>query len=695
MRIPFLTVLLTLIFAPHVQAAEPEALEEVIVSASLRRQTLAEFPASVTVLDHEALRLGGVQHFQDVLQRVPNLNWAAGSSRPRYLQLRGIGELEQYQGAPNPSVGFLIDDIDFSGIGMPATLFDVEQIEVLRGPQGTVYGANALAGLVSVRTRSPGFDPELRAEATLADYGTRGAGFAAGGALGDSEQAAWRLAAQRFRSDGFRRNVYLGREDTNGFDETTARAKLRLLPGDDLSVDLTALYADIDNGYDAFAIDNSRVTRSDDPGRDAQRSTGLAAAVTWEGIPGLELRSITTAADSGIRYSFDGDWGNDRDWGAFAPYDYTSRFLRERRTLSQELRAASRSAGRADAAFDWVAGLYFLRARETNDQLDLFNGEVFRTLVSRYEAHNLAGYGQLDLRLAPRLTLSAGLRVERRGADYQDTDGSRFAPEDTMAGGHLALRWAADAETSFYGQISRGYKAGGFNIGPVVPAERRGFDAETLLSYELGTSVRRLQGRLEARAAAFLMRRADQQVSTSFQLDPGDPLSYIFVTDNAARGENRGLEAGVRYVVTERFRLDTSVGLLDTRYLGYRFGERDLHGREQAHAPEYQYALGAQYRHPRGWLARLDVQGSDDFYFDASHDERAESFALVHARIGYEAPRWSAWLWGRNLFDASYAMRGFYFGNEPPDFASRRYVQPGDPRQLGVTFEYHFGPDAH
>ncbi|MGH8285698.1 MAG: TonB-dependent receptor plug domain-containing protein, partial [Steroidobacteraceae bacterium] len=130
-----------------------EPLEEVVVTASLREQEASELPVSLTVLEGETLRRAGVQHFQDVLGLVPNLNWSAGSSRPRYFQIRGIGELEQYQGAPNPSVGFLIDDIDFSGIGMPATLFDVEQIEVLRGPQGTLYGANALAGMINVRTR--------------------------------------------------------------------------------------------------------------------------------------------------------------------------------------------------------------------------------------------------------------------------------------------------------------------------------------------------------------------------------------------------------------------------------------------------------------------------------------------------------------------------------------------------------------
>ena len=125
---------------------------------------------------------------------VPNLNWAAGTSRPRYFQLRGIGELEQWQGAPNPSVGFLIDGIDFSGVGMPATLNDVERIEVLRGPQGTAYGANALAGLIAVNTRAPRREAEANARVLIGDYGTRGVNGVLGGALGAGRDG---LAFQR------------------------------------------------------------------------------------------------------------------------------------------------------------------------------------------------------------------------------------------------------------------------------------------------------------------------------------------------------------------------------------------------------------------------------------------------------------------------------------------------------------------
>src|SRR5580700_1799173 len=209
--------LLCLFSAPPALPAD-DALQEIVVTATLRSTSIADLPQSVTVLDQATLRAAGVQHFEDVLGEIPDLNWAAGTSRPRFFQLRGIGEVEQYQGAPNPSVGFLIDDIDFSGVGMPATLFDVQQIQVLRGPQGTTYGANALAGLISVRTADPGTDFELHGEATGATYDTRAAGIAIGDGMAGGD-AGWRLVAQQYLSDGFRHDAYYDMNTTNGYDE--------------------------------------------------------------------------------------------------------------------------------------------------------------------------------------------------------------------------------------------------------------------------------------------------------------------------------------------------------------------------------------------------------------------------------------------------------------------------------------------
>src|SRR5580692_649916 len=240
-------------------------LPEVVVSATLLRdQPLLEVPASTTVLDSATLQAAGEQHFEDVIGLVPNLNWAGDTTRPRYFQIRGIGELDQYQGAPNPSVGFLIDDIDFSGLGSAATLFDMDHIEVLRGPQGTLYGANALVGLIYVKSAEPSDTFGGRAEFDAGDYNERSYGAVLTGPV-SSLDSAFRLAVQRYTSDGFYHNAYLGRSNTDERDELTVRCKWRYEPNDQWRVDLTLMRTEINNGYDAFAIDNSRTTESDQP----------------------------------------------------------------------------------------------------------------------------------------------------------------------------------------------------------------------------------------------------------------------------------------------------------------------------------------------------------------------------------------------------------------------------------------------
>jgi len=671
---------------PALAAQVEQPLEEIVVTASLRPVTLGDFPVSTTVLDAGLIEAAGLQHLQDVLGLVPNLNWAGATSRPRYFQLRGVGELEQYQGAPNPSVGLLIDDIDFSGVGMPATSFDVGQVEVLRGPQGTRYGANALAGLINIRTRDPQPERELRAEFTAGDDGLLMAGLVAGGALGraGAGSGAWRLAAQQARSDGFRDNVYLDRDDTNGRDEFTLRAKVAFDPAADWRVGLAVLHADIDNGFDAFVPDNSFSTLADRPGRDAQDSTGVALRVAGD-LAAANVLSTTAYAASDILYSFDGDWGNDPYWGAYAPYDYFSRYDRERSTLSQDLRLVSDSTARDDG-FGWLAGAYALRLDEDNRQRDEFAAELLRpVLEARYRAVNAAVYGEAEWGFGDGLVLSSGLRVETRWADYHDNDGGSFSPSDNMLGGHLSLSGELGPRSDWYVTASRGYKAGGFNIGALVPADRREFQPEYLWNLETGLHFANPDGTLAAEVALFHMWRESQQVATSFQLDPGDPLSYVFYTDNAASGRNAGLEATLSWRPQAALALGATLGLLHSEYRGYRYGDRDLDGREQAHAPAYQYSLSAEWNAGRGWMARADVNGSDWFYFDASNDQKSQPYWVVNLKAGYAGDRWAVYAWGRNLRDERYAVRGFYFGLEPPDYANKLYVQQGDPRQFGVT----------
>ncbi|MDX1509579.1 MAG: TonB-dependent receptor plug domain-containing protein, partial [Woeseiaceae bacterium] len=337
-------MLAVIVAMPAPSALADDTIDEIVVTADYRGRSAAELPAALSIIDGEQLEQLAVQHFEEVVGVVPNLNWSGDGHRARYFQIRGVGELEQYQGAPNPSVGFLIDDIDFSGIGTVGMLFDIERVEVLRGPQGSRYGANALGGLVYMQSTAPGDGRGGSVRLSAADDDARSAGIAFGGALDDAGTALFRISAHHHRANGFRDNPYLGRDDTNGRDETSVRGRLRLQPSDVVDINVALFYADVDNGYDAFALDNSYTVLSDKPGKDAQRSVGASLKIDWFVGASRQFTSLTSVADSDIEFSFDADWGNDDSWSPFV-YDFVSRNDRSRRTLSQEFRLSETSRG--------------------------------------------------------------------------------------------------------------------------------------------------------------------------------------------------------------------------------------------------------------------------------------------------------------------------------------------------------------
>ncbi|HSC15598.1 MAG TPA: TonB-dependent receptor, partial [Gammaproteobacteria bacterium] len=530
---------------PQLVLAQAETPEEIVVTADFRESRIEELPISVTVLDRQQLRATTQQHFEEAIRSVPNLNLSGEGSRARYFQLRGVGELEQYEGAPNPSIGFIVDDIDFSGLGSVGTLFDIDRVEVLRGPQGTRYGANALGGLVYMRSQAPTDALSADVEATAGSDGTDALGAAFGGPIGDA--LGFRTSLQTYENNGFRDNVFLGRDDTYGRDELTARGKLAWSPSDDVQVDFTGLYVDVDNGYDAWAVDNGFNTYSDDPGRDAQQSTAGSVRVQAE-LERVDIMSITGFADTDAVFSFDADWGNGPYWAPFV-YDYATTNDRERRTLSQELRVLSKPGAIADGRGDWLAGVYVLDLDEGNDQRsigvyeDPFCGAACSLAVdtaarSDYEATNVAVFGQVALSATDRLGVTVGLRAEQRSAAYTDSFANTFSPSDDMLGGELAFDWRLGERRTAYLRLARGYKAGGFNVSlagvdfdtvdnvPLSPEDIE-YDAESLTSIEAGMRATSADGRLRTDVGVFVARRDDQQVKVPFQLRVGDPSSFL------------------------------------------------------------------------------------------------------------------------------------------------------------------------
>jgi iron complex outermembrane receptor protein len=701
------SLLVLTLFTLRAKSTDNQPLDEIVVTATLRSVPLEELPGSASVLTERTLRDAGQQHFEDVLALVPNLNWAGDTSRPRYFQIRGIGELQQYQGAPNPSVGFIIDDIDFSGLGSAATLFDIDRIEVLRGPQGTLYGANALAGLIYVRSADPSSSFGGRAEVDAGDYNERSYGAVMTGPVSELD-SAFRLAVQRYTSDGFYHNAYLGRSDTDNRDELTLRGKWLYEPSDQWNVLLTVMRTQIDNGYDAFAIDNTRTTESDHPSVDRQYSTGVSAHSTYTGWDHTTFTAIAAYADTQVNYGFDGDWGNPILW---APYtdDFTDYQVRHRTTRSLEFRLSDNAAKDSPHGLSWVAGVYAFELRESltdtnagvyGDPFDTTQNENVLTVISsEYRSRNVAVYGQLDGDLSDRARWSVGLRGERHTSRYNDTTtnldepetANSFAPSDNLWGGQASIDYRIVDGQHVYALLARGYKAGGFNLSPGLPANQLLFGPESDLNFEVGHKAQLSGGRLQIDTSLFYMVRHHEQLITGEQLDPSDPNTFIFYTGNAKSGFNYGLESTVSWAATMSVTFGGSLGLLQTQYHGFVQNGVTLPDRALPHAAPWQAALNATWRDPRGPYARLDITGMGPFFYDLPpNDTRSNSYGLVNGKLGWETARWEAYLWGRNLLDKNYTVRGFYFGDEPPDFPTKLYVQLGEPRNWGVHLTVRF-----
>jgi iron complex outermembrane receptor protein len=664
-------------------------LEEIVVTGEFRDTRLLDTPSSVSVVSLEQEQAGALKHLEEILGWLPNVNLASGASRARFVQIRGIGERGQFAEPLNPSVGLILDGVDLSGIGTTATLFDVDQIEVLRGPQGTLFGANALAGVINVTTNDPAETFYRSLVLDGGNYGARGIGAVVSGPLND----AWgyRLAGQLHRDDGFSRNRFLGVDDTNSRDERTLRGKLTWTPSETQRWTVAAGYVDVDNGYDTFSLDNDRNTLADEPGQDQQTTVYGSARLVWALSP-----AVTFQGTAGVSAS-DSDYGYDEDWTfvGFHPsgYSSTDRYLRDRTTATADLRWISGPAGRLFGdTTDWVVGVYGLRQADDLERRYTFNPEDF---TSAFEMDRVAVYGELERTLTERWRAALGLRAEQHRARYRDSEGVRFRPSDDMQGGRLVVMRDLGARAMTYLSVTRGYKAGGFNISGTLDPDLREYDPEIVWNYELGLKGLWLDGRLNTRAALFTMRRDDVQVSTSITRErPDGSAEFIDFTSNAARGTNDGLELEANYQPADGLRLFASLGLLNAEFDQF-VNERgeNLSGKAQAHAPQYQFHVGAEYRPAPGWFLRIESEGKDQFYFSNSRREvpnrddlRSSRYALWHASLGFEADRWSVRLWGRNLTDEDYQVRGFYFGNDPRDGYRRRgFVQLGEPQRFGVT----------
>ncbi|AFT94569.1 TonB-dependent receptor [Alteromonas macleodii str. 'Balearic Sea AD45'] len=665
----------------------PSDIERVVVSGDFRQTTLDQLSASATILDQERLRSRQPSHIDSVLNSIPNVNFAAGASRGRFVQIRGIGERSQFAEPINPSVSFIVDEFDFSGLAAAGLIFDTKQLEVYRGPQATLYGTGALAGAVKLSSNDVGSDAPDYVEARIGNKES----YRIEGATGDDINTDWgyRVALVHNRSDGFVENTFLDRSDTGNIDETALRFAVEGSLDERTTLALTYRWYDIDNGYDAFSLDNDNKTLSDEPGFDEHQTHAVSARSTTNTAAG-DFILIATHASHNIAYGYDEDW----TFTGFHPWGYTSfdAYYRDVETQTGEMRfVSSDSAALFDGMTDWTIGVFY---KSTEEKLLRQYTYLDSDFASEYTPSTTAIYAQTESRLNENLVLVAGLRVENYDFDYADNNQLTRAFDTTMVGGKVALQYT-QGDHFYYGSISRGYKGAGFNPDSRVNDNQRFFDEEYNWNYEVGVKGPLLTPDLIARAAIFYMDRKDTQVSDFDVITRDDGTAgFVDIIDNADLGTNKGAELELSWIASDAWQLDASVGYLSATFEGYTLADgTEVSEQRQAQSPKWTANLYSEYALTDTMLWRVDVDYKSEYRFSDGHDVTSPSTTLVNSEIVVLHGDWQTSLWVQNAFDREYYTRGFGgFSNDPRDEYAfdEPYYQIGNGRQFGVTVKYAF-----
>ncbi|MBU1436953.1 MAG: TonB-dependent receptor [Gammaproteobacteria bacterium] len=665
-------------------------IERITIKGDFRQSSVQQISGSLAVVSEQDAKRQASQHLDDLLQQIGNVNFAAGASRGRFLQVRGVGERSEFVDAINPSVGLLVDGIDYSVLGLPS-LLDLQQLEVFRGPEATRFGANAMAGMLNFVSQDPQFERETRLGATLANYNSSQLSLVHNDKI--SEKVAFRFAAEHQSSDGFIQNHYLNRKDTNNIDETHLHGKVRVLATDDLTLDALLNWHDIDNGYDAFSLDRNRVTLSDQPGQDKQDIKAGALKASYSGWSFADSQTQLSVLNAKSDYGFDEDWS----FQAIHPWAYstTDQYLRDRqfRSFNQRFQAKDNH---------WVLGFY-----ASSQQTDLTRnyGDNFAQTVSVFqselERQNLAWYGEYQHQLATDLTLTAGVRAERYSDDYHDSNQIVQQGDDWMWGGKLSLDYQLNEQALIYGLASRGYKVGGVNGEALAKAldpefadiaaqlqQRPTFGPEALWNTEFGVKASTAEQQLVSRVAAFYMWRDDMQVNS--WINRG--TKFIGYLANAGSGRNYGLEMENRLQLNPSLVLFANASVLQSEIRDFVNDKGvDMTGREQAHAPKRQFSLALEWLATDAITVHGGVQHKDAYYYSDSHQARSDKMYLLNLKVSYQWQQLELSVWSRNALDEQYGVRGFYFGNDPRDeYEGHVYEQFGEPRRVGVSASYQF-----
>ena len=652
-----LIILISALFAQNVvtesDSLNPIELEGVEILSSLRQVNEGDLAASAIVFSDE-LELFQGQHFSDLLLKVPNLNYAGGTSRPRFFQVRGEGSVSRYadQGPPSPYVGLVLDGMDLSELGMITPLFDMQQVEVLMGVQTSLFGASASSGLINFKTNDPTDEEGGYAMMQLGSYNT----FTNGLVYNLPFENGWklRLVGHSNVSDGYKENVALGGYASANKNETSLRVKL-LKEGNLITQKYTVIASDFDNGYDNWSPDNNtdNITYSDNPGKDSQKSQIFIADYRYD--LGEQIVDLNVGISSNeTLHSYDSDWGNYSFWldepYSFNPdvegyqYDFFDSFDREIDTRTTDLRFKSNINN--NNKVDYVFGLYNSTYEETTDAAGYIFGGSSTGLSSGYDITTKSVYGELAFNFDNSSTLAFAFRNEARDIDYFDFEnaGASFELDgDWNTSYKVSYELHPKENLHWYIYAAEGYHPAGVNQNPYLDMEDKTYDDEIYI--DLTTGIRWYTDNIKLSTSLFYLEHDSHIFETSEQLDPSNPNAFAFFKQNADSGYEYGSETSSEFKLNDRFSMGLSLGLLSGEI---EFGDHAEHGDDhgeddhddhdedhddhdeheghaehgqKAHAPNWNYSLTFNYNFTEDSSLMVEIAGKDAFVFDSMHDE--------------------------------------------------------------------------
>ena len=675
--------------------------DEIIVNAGLIRERLRDKASSIFVATDEDIRDDATVNLQDLVDKIPNLNWAGGTSRPRYFQIRGIGERSHYfgEGPPNFSVGFLLDNIDISGMGMVGQLFDINQVEVFKGPQSSVYGPNAIAGLITLFSKDPTNELDLKSSLTIGTDNQLG--FATVLGNGITPRISYRLSGVFETSDGFRKNISRDIRNSNEIEEAMLRVKLKMVPTKNVSILSTLLFSQINNGYDVWSPDNniSLKTYTDDPGKDSQDTYGLSINGDIVLNKHFKLKNIISMTNTKAYHSYDADWGDSTYWmsvlgdGYFPIRDYYQE-SKNRLSYSIESRIYSNQV---------VLGIYKREFQEKQDAIGYIYAGDGTDGSSDFKFNSIAGYLQHYIQPSEKFSFKSNIRYEiidylYDGETYYGD--SLLTPvshevQDDLVGYRASLLYKASNNINFFFSSSRGYKSGGINQHPKLEDASRPFGSEYADNFEMGFKY--IGHRLRSNFTLFQTTRSNQQISISDQVVKDDPNAFLFYTSNAGSGWTKGIESENIYTFSKNIKLSTNFGFLDTYVDNFKYQTKDWSGniieesgggRSAAMAPSIMASFGLTID-IFNLLVNADISYKDEYYFSDSHNEKSSAYTLIDLNLTKKLENFSFKFLVNNIFDKRYPVRGFYFGLIPPDYPDQLWVSHGNPRQIAITVNYN------